>query len=64
MKNYISHVDLDRCVGCGLCVVTCPDGALRLERKLEELITPAPKNKKEWTEKRAKNRGISLEEIL
>ena len=64
MKDYVSHVDLDRCVGCGLCVATCPDGALKLVRKSEELITVTPKNIRKWTEKRAKNRGISLEDIL
>jgi len=26
-------VDLGRCIGCALCVTTCPDGALTLQRK-------------------------------
>ena len=26
-------VDLDRCVGCGLCVCTCPTGAVTLRTK-------------------------------
>jgi electron transport complex protein RnfB len=26
-------VDRDRCIGCGLCVTTCPSGALKLKAK-------------------------------
>ena len=26
-------LDADRCIGCGLCVSTCPSGALTLQRK-------------------------------
>jgi Fe-S-cluster-containing hydrogenase component 2 len=26
-------LDVDRCIGCGLCVSTCPTGSLRLARK-------------------------------
>ena len=32
----------DRCIGCGLCVSTCPSGALSLERKPESKLTKIP----------------------
>jgi electron transport complex protein RnfB len=30
-----SQVDLDRCIGCGLCVVTCELDAIKLQKKDE-----------------------------
>lgn len=31
--EHTAELDLRRCIGCGLCVSTCPSGALRLVRK-------------------------------
>jgi len=44
------------CVGCGLCVTTCPTEALTLEQKNQEEITPPPISEEEWREKRARAR--------
>ncbi len=33
-SNYVSHVDKEKCVGCGECVVNCPVNALQLGQKL------------------------------
>ncbi len=32
----------DRCIGCGLCVSTCPTGALSLVRKPESALKDVP----------------------
>ena len=48
----------DRCIGCGLCVTTCPSEAIRLvPRPAEEVETP-PANETAWYEERAKKRGV------
>jgi Fe-S-cluster-containing hydrogenase component 2 len=33
VANKKAVLDLDRCIGCGLCVSTCPTGSLSLLRK-------------------------------
>ena len=30
-----ASIDVDRCIGCGLCVSTCPAGSMTLARKPE-----------------------------
>jgi len=50
----------DKCIGCGLCITTCPADAIRLERKsAEECIMP-PTDENEWNKKRAAERGVDF----
>ena len=37
-------LSVDRCIGCGLCVSTCPSGALSLVRKPDDQQPEVPKN--------------------
>jgi Fe-S-cluster-containing hydrogenase component 2 len=39
-----SRVDLSRCIGCGLCIATCPGGAIRLHEKEETQTPPKTQN--------------------
>jgi len=52
-------VDLEKCIGCGLCVSACPSESIVLFAK-----TPppeVPKNIMEWTEKAVQVRGVADE---
>ena len=41
MKDEKIDFHAERCIGCGLCVTTCPAEALKLEKKqVERLYTP------------------------
>ena len=40
MDNGFASVDLGRCIGCGLCVPTCPENAIFLVKKEKEMVPP------------------------
>ena len=58
------EVDYARCVGCGLCVTVCTTDALHLERRPEGEVTLPPANEADWMAQRARERGISITDVL
>jgi Na+-translocating ferredoxin:NAD+ oxidoreductase subunit B len=50
----------DRCIGCGLCINTCPAEAIKLVRKQPEELVPPPKDEMAWFDERARARGVDI----
>jgi len=43
----VSSILRKRCIGCGLCVTTCPEEAIRLQEKTEAQKSIPPSNRME-----------------
>jgi len=50
----------DRCIGCGLCISTCPAEAVRLIHKDPEKRVPPPITEETWFDERGKGRGVDF----
>jgi electron transport complex protein RnfB len=50
----------ERCIGCSLCVSTCPSEAIQLVRKDPADLTPPPKDEMHWFEERGRLRGVDF----
>jgi Pyruvate/2-oxoacid:ferredoxin oxidoreductase delta subunit len=56
-------VDYSRCVGCGVCVAACSVTAMRMERRPAGEVDEPPDGFKQWMALRARERGISIDEV-
>jgi electron transport complex protein RnfB len=60
----IASVEHTRCVGCGVCIPACPEGALHLVRRTDDEINPPPDTEDAWRRERSVNRGLNIETVL
>jgi Fe-S-cluster-containing hydrogenase component 2 len=58
MSEEVAEVDLDRCIGCGLCVPTCSGQAIDIVRKEENECYTPPANVVETYMRIAHERGL------
>ncbi len=63
-KEDYYEVNRARCIGCGVCVITCPTESISMVRKPEEQCIQAPKNMVAWMIDRSKDTGKSLAQFL
>ncbi|MBW1944844.1 MAG: 4Fe-4S binding protein, partial [Deltaproteobacteria bacterium] len=61
-SDGVNQVIQERCIGCGLCISTCPSEAIRLVRKQPEELVPPPKDEMAWFDERARQRGVDISE--
>jgi NAD-dependent dihydropyrimidine dehydrogenase PreA subunit len=59
-EDDVYKIIREKCIGCGLCVTTCPTEAISLVRKQPEEIVPPPKDEMDWYEKRGIERGVDF----
>jgi electron transport complex protein RnfB len=59
-RQDIYEIIKERCIGCGLCISTCPAEAIQLVRKGPSQITPPPKDEMEWYQARGRLRGVDF----
>jgi electron transport complex protein RnfB len=59
-SNNVAEVNLDRCIGCGLCVSKCPNQAVSLTPKPPETRKEPPVKSRDMMTEMALERGKSL----
>jgi Fe-S-cluster-containing hydrogenase component 2 len=50
----------DKCIGCGLCITTCPTDAIQLARRPESELAAPPLDQEQWYKERGRMRGVDF----
>ncbi|MBU1171007.1 MAG: 4Fe-4S binding protein [Proteobacteria bacterium] len=59
-KDDAYEIIMNKCIGCGVCISTCPSNAITLVRKNPEDIVTPPKSETEWFKIRGGMRGVDF----
>lgn len=63
MEGDVYEVLKERCIGCGLCISTCPTSAIKLVHKDPVARISPPKDEDAWLEERARQRGRDFSQL-
>jgi Fe-S-cluster-containing hydrogenase component 2 len=56
--NGAYQVDAERCIGCGVCTITCPTDSIALKRRSTWEEAAPPEDMKAWMEARTAAREV------
>jgi Na+-translocating ferredoxin:NAD+ oxidoreductase RNF subunit RnfB len=59
-EDAIYEVIRENCIGCGLCITTCPTEAVKLVRRPEDEFVTPPVDEAEWFKERGRKRGVDF----
>lgn len=57
------EIDPGRCIGCGLCISTCPSESIALVHRQPDEFTPVPADEQAWFEARGRSRGVDFSQF-